>query len=180
MEGPCLTVAHELFAPAESSSFNGSFDLPFLKSGPDLYEFLEPLSWQVELTNTGGAILMTGTVEGCAKTACARCLESFDMRLVGEVEGYFLLGQDDSAPHDREEDEFEVLPDDRVIELASYLKAAILLELPLIPLCDQDCKGLCPQCGQNRNLEACTCLPEQCLPVEPANPFDILKDISFD
>ena len=36
---------------------------------------------------------------------------------------------------------------------------AVLLELPLAPLCSEDCRGLCPQCGINRNVADCECVP---------------------
>jgi len=40
----------------------------------------------------------------------------------------------------------------------------VLLEVPMAPLCDADCKGLCPRCGANRNRETCGC------PREAADP----------
>lgn len=47
-----------------------------------------------------------------------------------------------------------------VVELLPLVRDALLLELPLAPLCKQDCKGLCPQCGGDRNLEGCGCRVE--------------------
>ena len=58
-----------------------------------------------------------------------------------------------------DEDEFDVLPADKVIDLEPLITAALLLEFPLIPLCDEECKGLCPQCGANLNEGLCGCEP---------------------
>ena len=56
-----------------------------------------------------------------------------------------------------EGDEFDFLPDNRKIDLVPLIVAALLLEVPLVPLCDDDCKGLCPQCGANLNEGPCGC-----------------------
>lgn len=174
-----ILVPSELFAPAESSCFEGTYDLGILKAGPDLYEFEAPLAWQVTVSNTGGALLVTGTVEGAAKTSCARCLGSFEFPLTGEIEGYFLLSDEEAAPEDMDDDEFDYLPKNNVIDLDPLIRAALLLELPLIPLCDDGCKGICPECGADLNEGPCGC-GEKREETEAANPFSALKDFPFD
>ena len=199
METTRIPIPSELFAPAESSHFDGSYTVPVLKAGPDLYDFAEPLSWQVDVTNTGDALLVTGTVEGEARTSCARCVDDFSFPVTGEVEGYFLLGADKEAPEDMDDDEFDVLPEDNVIDLEPLLNAALLLEFPLVPLCDEECKGLCPTCGANLNEGPCGCADgaEASEPASggngggapaegdggddvPPNPFAVLKDFPFE
>ena len=107
MDALRIQVPHELFAPAESSHFEGSIAIPVMKAGPDLYDFAGPLAWQADISNTGDALLVTGTVEGEAKTACARCLDEVSFPVTGEIEGYFLLDETKAAPEDMDEDEFE-------------------------------------------------------------------------
>ena len=123
MEATRIPIPSELFAPAESSHFEGTYAVPVVKAGPDLYDFAEPLAWQVDVTNTGDALLVTGTVEGEAKTSCARCVDEFSFPVTGEVEGYFLIGADREAPEDMDDDEFDVLPDDNVIDLEPLLRS---------------------------------------------------------
>ena len=179
-----IPVPYELMSPAETARFEGHADLRTLAAGPDEYVFDEPLSYAVTFTNTGDAILVSGTVEGTARTACARCLEPVEIPLAGSVEGYFLLA-DDGAPEGMEADEFDVLPADKVIDLEPLIVAALLVEVPLVPLCSQDCKGICPECGANRNTEPCDCAEPE--PDEGAfvmsdgrpNPFAVLKDYPF-
>ncbi len=181
MEATRIPIPSELFAPAESSHFEGTYAVPVVKAGPDLYDFAEPLAWQVDVTNTGDALLVTGTVEGEAKTSCARCVDEFSFPVTGEVEGYFLIGADREAPEDMDDDEFDVLPDDNVIDLEPLLRAALLLEFPLVPLCDEECKGLCPTCGANLNDGPCGCAPaEDAGDDAPPNPFAVLKDFPFE
>lgn len=100
----------------------------------------------MEATNTGDAILIQGTAAGDAATQCARCLEDVTYGLEGDIEGYFLVGGEEEAetPEDMEGDEFDFLPDNRKIDLVPLIVAALLLEVPLVPLCDDDCKGCAP------------------------------------
>lgn len=182
MESIRIRIPNELFAPAESSRFEGTLDMPVMKAGPDLYSFDEPLSWWAEITNTGGALLVQGTVEGQAKTSCARCLEEVDVPLMGEIEGYFVIPSEDGGEsEDEEEGEFDVLPDDNTIDLVPLMKAGLLLDIPLLPLCDDDCKGLCSTCGANLNEGPCGCEPiEEDPDFEIAkNPFAALKGFDF-
>ena len=177
-----IFIPSELFAPAESSRFEGVLALPFLEVGCDRYWFEEPLSWQVDVTNTGDALLVSGTVAGEAETECARCLDGFALPLAGEVEGYFLLDARDESPEDMDDDEFDVLSEDHVIDLEPLLKAALLLELPLVPLCDEECRGLCPSCGANLNEGPCGCAREGEGGGDdaPPSPFSVLKDYPFE
>ena len=174
----CIHVPEELFAPAESSSFHGELELAALSIGPDEYRFADVLSWDVTVTNTGEALLVMGGVHGLARTDCARCLEEFETELDGEVEGYFLLDSQAQRPEDRDDDECFVLGDDHVIDLEPLLVAALVLEFPLVPLCREDCKGLCPRCGENLNEGPCACEP---LSEDfSMSPFSVLKDFPFE
>lgn len=180
MEPLRVHIPSELFSPAESTHFEGEIEVPVMKAGPDLYTFSGSLAWQVDVTNTGDAFLVMGTVEGQAATSCARCLAEVTFPVMGEIEGYFLIGADAQAPDDMDADEFDVLPDDNTIDLAPLITAALLLEFPLVPLCEDACKGLCPTCGANLNDGDCGCdaANEGDDAVAP-NPFAVLKGYSF-
>lgn len=183
MEPLFLEIPDELFAPAESSHFEGIYELPVLKAGPDLYSFAEPLAWQVDVSNTGDALLVTGTVEGVAATSCCRCLETVELSLIGEVEGYFLIGGEKASPEGMAEDEFDVLPEDGKVDLGSLIAAALLLEVPMVPLCDDECKGICLDCGANLNEGECSCAIEPSEEEDAAyagNPFAALKGLKLD
>lgn len=173
-----LEVPAALFAPAAHGHFEGTYDLAAPASNPNASSVAEPVSWSVDLTNTGDAILVTGSVEGVVATPCARCLEEARVPIVGEIEGYFLIGSAAAAPEGAD-DEFDVLPDDNMIDLASLIGAAVLLEAPLMPLCDEGCKGLCPTCGANLNEGACACSPPSG-DGAAANPFAALAGYSFE
>ncbi|MEF2845140.1 MAG: DUF177 domain-containing protein, partial [Eggerthellaceae bacterium] len=82
---------------------------------------------------------------------------------------------------EEEQDECEELSEDHIIDLSALLQAALSLELPTTPLCDDDCKGLCAGCGANLNYEECTCNKTNDEEDEfSQNPFAVLRNISFD
>ena len=98
----------------------------------------------------GEAIVATGTVSSRWEGACRRCLGPASGRLEVEVRELFEAASD--------EEETYPLQGDRV-DLEPLVRDAVLLELPQAPLCMEECKGLCPTCGANRNEGDCTCDP---------------------
>ena len=186
VEAP-IKIPAELFALAESSHFEGTLDLPVLQAGPDDYCFEEPVHWSVDVTNTGAALLVMGSAWGCASCACSRCLEPVAYDFEGQVEGYFLIDGSDQVDFDDDDDspgadEFDVLPADHIVDLASLIQAALLVDAPSMPLCRDDCAGLCPTCGANLNEGDCGCGPDQDLLDFEAesNPFAALADFKFE
>lgn len=173
-----IELPQEMFSPAEYMHIDEAVLLDPISTGPDTIEFPEPLNCSIDITNTGDAFLVGGSVHGIAKTPCARCLEDSIFDIDGEIEGYFLISKEADAPEDLEGDEFEYLIDDKKIDMIPLIESAVLLDLPRVPLCDDDCKGLCPRCGANLNQGSCDC--EKDADVSPDNPFAVLKDIKFD
>ncbi len=178
-------VPPELFVTTESSSFTGQLNLSELAAGPDTYHFDAPVAWSVTVTNTGEALLVMGSAHGVARTECARCLDDFEVELDGEVEGYFLLADDDARPEGMDDDEFEVLGPDKVMDLEPLITAALLVEVPLVPLCDEDCAGLCATCGANLNEGPCACEAAAADDVPRmsdgrVSPFAALKDLNLE
>ena len=183
MADTIVDIPEGLFDSQESASFSGTMELPELTSGPDVYTFAQPLSWQVLVVNSGEKrLLVTGTVTGTAEATCGRCLDTFELPLNGEIEGFWLMEDPgENLPEDLAEDEFEVVGEDRQMDLSSFIQAAIVLALPFVPLCREDCKGLCPHCGKNLNDGPCDCpaSEEEDDGINPNNPFAVLKGMQF-
>ena len=188
MANTTIKIPAELFALAESSHFEGELDLPVLEVGPDDFAFDEPVTWSVDVTNTGAALLVAGVATGSARCACSRCLEEVAYDLQGEIEGYFLIEEQGYADYDGEgddvpgEDEFDVLPDDHIVDLEPLIRAALMVDAPTQPLCRDDCAGLCPVCGANLNEGECGCGRDEALEEfdRDANPFAALANFKFD
>ncbi|MCK2242383.1 MULTISPECIES: DUF177 domain-containing protein [unclassified Crossiella] len=90
-------------------------------------------------------VLITGSVAGPTTAECSRCLDPF----TGEVEIRVteLFAYPDSATDEStDEDEVSRVVDD-LIDLEPAVRDSLLTALPSSPLCEPDCKGLCPECG---------------------------------
>ncbi len=183
MDSIRIRIPDDIFSPAENVHFEGSIEPFVLKVGFDKYVFSDCLTWKTDITNTGDAFVVQGSVIGVAKSVCARCLKDIQIPVNGEIEGYFLISEEGShVPDDMDEDEFDILPDDHTIDMDVLINAAILCEMPLIPLCDENCKGLCPHCGADLNITTCDCAKTEIDDdFEPEkNPFGALRDFRFE
>lgn len=173
-----IQIPAEMFETAESMRIVEPVEVGVIASGADSFDFEEPVDADLTITNTGGALLIQGSVEGSARTDCARCLEDAIVDIHGTVEGYILIPGEQGSLDDLEQDEYTVLADDKVVDLAPFLEGAIRLDLPRVPLCTDDCKGLCPACGQNLNAGSCRC-GSMADDTAKNNPFAVLKDLDL-
>ena len=186
MRDTVIKVPAELFALAESSRFEGLYGLSSLQVGPDDYRFSAPLVWTVDVTNTGSALLVEGVVTGTGTCACSRCLEDVVYDFNGKIEGFFVINGDATSADDDDrdlcEDEFDFLPEDHLLDLAPNIEAALIVDAPDMPLCREDCAGLCAICGANLNEGPCDCGEDPDIAAfnQEANPFSVLADYKFD
>src|ERR1700685_4311357 len=105
-------------------------------------------------------IRLRGQFAGKFEVPCARCVEPVEIPLTAEFDLIFR-----PAAADREATERSITAQET--EIGYYLKDSLLLEdvlreqvllsLPVRTLCKEDCKGLCPRCGANRNHQPCSC-----------------------
>lgn len=128
------------------------------------------------LTNFG----IVANVDARARISltCARCLDSFFSNVrVDFVEEYepsinIETGLPSAEVHT--ENAFFINANHQ-IDLTEALRQHLLLAVEIVPVCRADCKGLCPTCGVNLNVETCGCPPP-----EPASPFAALQGLFVD
>src|SRR5262245_3645167 len=115
-----------------------------------------------EANRSKGGFDFSGHLVSTVKLPCSRCLEPFTLEIVRD---FFLLlvpeAADPEAGDVREyaEDEEAALfpcPGGRA-DLVQMATEQVYLDLPLKPICKDGCRGLCPTCGANRNVEFCRC-----------------------
>ena len=82
---------------------------------------------------------------------CHRCLKNVNISLENTVERVLVTS------NESDENEEFILIEDGVLELSSVVEEDITLNLPLQILCNEDCAGLCPQCGKDLNNGMCEC-----------------------
>ena len=115
---------------------------------------------KVELvTGALGEIRVKGHLAVIMEADCDRCLEAARFTLDSDFELYYRpvsSGYQEETALDEGEAEMGFYDGDG-LELNDVLREYVLLALPMQRLCREDCKGICPECGQNRNLKECGC-----------------------
>ena len=110
---------------------------------------------EVALESFAGGVMVTGTVTAPWRGMCRRCASPVEGVLRIPVRERFSdAGTADGR--DRGDDEAYPIVGDQ-LDLGPMVRDAVILELPLAPLCREDCRGLCPYCGCDRNEELCAC-----------------------
>lgn len=105
------------------------------------FRFETPVGYRFHATLTGHSLVVIGRIWTNVGVTCVRCLKNADRKV--EVS--------DFVAHQ------EVTPTQDFADLTENLREDILLALPQNPLCNPDCKGLCPVCGQDLNEKTCSC-----------------------
>ena len=154
--------------PGISQDFDTKMDLSDVKRwGNTIFGSLVSVKGHVE--NRSGIVSIKYAVDFMLQAVCDRCLTDISRQEHMEFSHIlvFSLNREDDG-------EFIVIPDGK-LDLAELTASDILLELPTAMVCDQGCKGLCPICGKNRNLESCNCRQEK-----SGRGLEILRDLLDD
>jgi uncharacterized protein len=120
-----------------------------------------PLLIGLSLDRRGDEIWVRGTIHAIALQQCSRCLIDFSQILELEFEVFCakLPQARTMSPKALDEEDGGVhFHDGHVLSIDSEIREAVLLGLPMRPLCRETCAGLCPRCGEDRNLGACRCV----------------------
>ena len=105
-------------------------------------------------------IRVRASYDGHFEVSCARCLDPVELPLAGSFDLLFRPEEADAESGERAitEDETEIgYYGENGLLLEDVVREQVLLSLPGRTLCKQDCKGLCPHCGQNLNAGSCNC-----------------------
>jgi len=110
-----------------------------------------------EVEKNGDQVSVRGRLEAVTVLECVRCLRVFQRSLGAPFEVF--AERASSARRSEEEalerDDYMMFHDGRVLDLGEEARDTLLLELPMTPCCRDDCRGLCPVCGVDRNEETC-------------------------
>lgn len=128
----------------------------------------------VHLAKTGDEVFASGSAAVTVTMQCGRCLAEFEHRIEAVVEApFFPRLPKEGKTDEEEEDEGDInYHDGETVDVFPVLHDQLILALPLKPLCREDCKGLCPRCGEDLNVKECGC-PKG----SPGSPFEELKKL---
>lgn len=128
-----------------------------LKDRNDLLDY-SPVHTDLKGHYVSGAVEVDGTLSLQITQPCSRCLTPVKQTLTLPFHERFVQQGTEAA--ELEDEDVNTVADEK-IELTPYVEETVLLGLPFVPLCNEDCKGLCPVCGENRNEQPCSCRQER-------------------
>ena len=133
----------------EGSSQSFTFEENSVGDTPGVV-LIEPVTGQFVLSNLGIGYQFSGAFNARVSQPCVRCLEPVVEDVdFGVNETYLLNGEDDPD----QEDVFALESD--VLDVSDVVRQHLLIEVTQFPLCKEDCRGLCPECGANLNSTVC-------------------------
>jgi uncharacterized protein len=119
------------------------------------------LRGDVKVTRIRDGLLVQGGVAARVTLECSRCLQEFEMPVQATLEEQFQPTIDvetgmpvQRAAHEENDQAFKI-DANHLMDLTEPVRQALLVELPMKPLCREDCAGICPVCGANRNEVQC-------------------------
>lgn len=162
-----LNASNALRYPGQEYPFTADATVEDMDFAGDPISFRD-IKAEGVMVGTGERVSVRGTVSATLRSRCVRCLEEVEMPVTAEIDAVFAREKD---PADPDLYCFEA----STIELADAVRDALIMEIPTRIICSEDCKGLCPKCGANRNMVSCACQEGG----EVANPFSALKTIAL-
>ena len=119
-----------------------------------------------------------GNITGTIVLQCSRCLTDFDRGLSLDIDLIYhpantlKRGEEHRAFH-KDESNIEFYSGDE-LDITDIMKEQLIFQIPIKPLCDEKCKGICPVCGTDLNFQECNCSMEYKDP-----RFAVLRDLTI-
>lgn len=132
---------------------HGTIDLSELPNQRSDMLKAEPLKVELVASADSGLVVVEGTCDTTIDYACSRCLTEATQPFSFQVREVF-------SREEQEDEDIHVVSEDTV-DLRPYMEENLHVALPFAPLCREDCRGLCPTCGTNRNETSCDCTQER-------------------
>lgn len=129
---------------------NGNIEVGMSSGRPETAH----LEGRLDVQNLESRVMLEGVLKADGRAECARCLEDFGIQWDVPVQVVIL------RTVDADEDEGETLlivQQDGEVDLSDSLRECSVLSYPQAAVCKTDCKGLCPECGIDRNGATCEC-----------------------
>ena len=175
-----FALDERLKGAGDTLPFSGHADEDSYSLGGHDFELPSGSDFDLVLTNAGEGILVTGMLRAHVVGVCDRCLDPAEMDISAEVDEYYLFEEPEDAVQDDDDDlEYGLVNADNTIDLSEALLPALLMETPFVVLCREDCKGLCPVCGENLNEHDCGHAALIAERRAASNPFAVLASLDL-
>jgi uncharacterized protein len=136
--------------------------------------FQHPVSVDAKLDKSNRQLYLTVSVTVTGGFQCDRCVEDFSRLVSSRYQVFYVYDEIDTGRFNA--DEVRIISiDETHIDLTDDVRETVLLSVPFKLLCKEDCQGLCPRCGINKNTATCTCRAE-----EADSPWTELRKLKND
>ena len=144
------------------SQFTRTFQPGEVGGDSDAYQIVAPVELVFDINKDKDKFRLVGRVRTELELSCSRCLEPYRFPIDATFDQRYLPSSAASTEAEREIEENDLetsyYSEDQ-IDLNELMREQFYLALPMKPLCREDCKGLCAQCGTNLNTDTCECAP---------------------
>jgi len=147
--------------------YNRDFEFSFSEYNHDDLH-LADMEGNINIGRTPQGLIVQGNFQGKLTVECVRCLEDYQQHIQWDFTELFAFKEENITESGL------LVPDDAQVELQELVREYAILEFPIKPVCSENCKGLCTECGQNLNLKDCGHR------VEIDSPFSVLKNLLQD
>ncbi|MEC4684698.1 MAG: DUF177 domain-containing protein [Nitrospirota bacterium] len=137
-------------------------DLDFSESlsQNSLLESIGPVTAHFRINRRGEEVRIEGDIQGRVALQCSRCLINFQKELSLNIDLLYHpaaeVAKEETYEVSRDEINIGFYSNDE-IDITQVIREQLILNLPMKALCDETCKGLCPVCGADLNLQRCEC-----------------------
>ncbi|MDI6601414.1 MAG: DUF177 domain-containing protein [Thermoanaerobacteraceae bacterium] len=146
-----------------NSQMDVNFDVMLEENDDIEIDFIGPVHVNAVITNTEDGYDIDGSMDVSLDAICYRCLKLFRYHEVIEL-------HDNLNNYEEESGEKVFFNGGNQVYLDGLIRTDLLLSLPSRYLCDETCRGICPDCGADLNVGDCTCNNE---PIDPR--LEVLK-----
>ncbi|MBI3592648.1 MAG: DUF177 domain-containing protein [Nitrospirae bacterium] len=130
------------------------------KIEPESVKILSPVHAALKINKIGSEVLVNGDMDVDIELQCSRCLNMFTMNIRSRLNVVY-----DPAETINREERYELKSDELdmgfykndTLDTDDMLTEQLMLNMPMKPLCSPECKGICPQCGADLNVNKCSC-----------------------
>lgn len=162
-----LNISKVIKVPDVAMDLSFEEKIDFIESNFGKIKVLQPVQFHGTIMNDGKILYLNGNLLTTLELYCDRCTKSVETSLSIEIKEKFSKDFID-------EEEMHIISGNE-IDLNPIFIDSILLNMPMKSICSEECKGICPQCGQNLNEHICSCKNE-----EIDSRFAVLKTMFYD
>ena len=127
--------------------------------GPEEISLVSPVKAHLELTKAHSEVIVVGNLSAELEFECSRCLKKYRHVMAVPIDVVYHPMEDIGTDrHELKDDEMDMgFYQGEELDMKELIREQIMLNIQMKPLCDENCRGICSQCGTDLNTDTCSC-----------------------